>query len=172
MRRRFFHVVTLVAVGASFAGCGAPPEGPRLNLDFSVSAALADTLAAFQVSVATNSTTIDCSQVATTCAKAAMPALTFLNVIDADGKSVRGARFPVALTGANPATQAVTLRGIQPGTKYAIIIEALTKDDPPRLAGSSCNFVGEIVAGTNAELLAAPIAPFAAPKACDPRLDP
>ncbi len=61
--------------------------------------------------------------------------------------------------------------GIAPGKDYAVVIEALSKDAPPQLAGSSCNYVKEIVAGDNPQLIAATIVPPATPVACDPRVE-
>jgi hypothetical protein len=54
---------------------------------------------------------------------------------------------------------------------FTVAIEALSRDSPPKLAGSSCNYIKEITAGANPSLLAATIRSPAVPVACEPRVE-
>ncbi len=54
------------------------------------------------------------------------------------------------------------------GRDYALVIEALSSDNPPRFLGSSCNYLPEVNAGRNEPVLAAPIDPHATGPATPP----
>ena len=145
--------------------------GPRIQFDLIVSKALSDTVASFQISLLTQGTTLDCTEVQKRCLVDQVKADRFISVQDAAGTTRKALVVPLALTAGAPSTQDATLRGVAPGKDYAVVIEALSKDSPPRLTGSSCNYLPQVQAGTNSALLAATITPLAAPVSCDPRVE-
>ena len=158
-----------------FAGCGPQNGSAPLQFDFVLSALLADTISELQVSIVTNGRSLgsgDCVKVQSTCLVSQIPADRFVRVQDASGAEKRALRFPLSLkAGAVNSTQDVTVQGIPLGKDYGLVIEALSKSSPPTLAGSSCNYLQEIVPGTNPTKLAITIRPITPPVACDPRVE-
>lgn len=153
--------------------CG-PPQ-PQLQFDFVLSALLADQISSLQVSIVSEGKKLgagNCVAVQSTCLVDQITADRFLRVQDANGVEHKALVFPLSLkpSGGNSA-QDVTVRGIPPGKDYGLVIEALTKDTPPKLAGSSCNYLQDISPGTNPTKLAIPIAALKTPVACDPRVE-
>lgn len=147
------------------------PSGPALRFELVVAAGLGDTTQGFQVSVLTQGRMLDCAKVQLGCLVDQVQSARFLPLQDAQGVTRKAIVFPLSLMAGMPSAQGVELKGIAPGSDYAVVIEALSKDSPPRLAGSSCNYVKEITAGTNPSLLAATIRPPAQSVACDPRVE-
>ncbi len=155
--------------------CGPRENAPQLEFDFVVSALLADMISALQVSVVTKGQSLgngDCVAVQATCLVNQVSANRFIRVQDANGAERRALVFPLNLTaGATTSSQDVTVQGIPLGRDYGLIIEALSKDSPPMLAGSSCNYLQEITAGSNPKKLAITIRPLSPPVNCDPRVE-
>lgn len=162
-----------VGVLLALAACGPAPieAGPGLRFELILSAGLGDTTQGFQIALLDKGRTLDCATVQQRCAVDQFEASRFVPVQDAQGATKRALVVPLSLVAGMPSAQAVELRGIAPGLDYAVVIEALTKDNPPKFGGASCNYVREITAGTNPTLLAATIRPPAQPVACDPRVE-
>jgi len=155
------------------AACGGPQ--PQLQFDFVLSALLADQISELQVSLVTNGKSLgngDCVTVQSNCLNKQITADRFIRVQDASGVEHRALRFALSLkpAGAN-SSQDVTVQGIPLGKDYGLVIEALSKDNPPQLAGSTCDYVQEINAGMNPRKLAIAIKPLTPPVNCDPRVE-
>ena len=153
--------------------CG--PNEPQLQFDFVISALLKDQISELQVSLVTKGQSLgggDCVKVQATCLVDQVTADRFIEVQDAMGNKHRALRFGLDLkpSGAN-SSQDVTVQGIPLGKDYGLVIEALSKDSPAKLAGSSCNYLQEINAGTNARRIAIAIRPLTPPVNCDPRVE-
>lgn len=151
------------------AGCGeAPPgEGPRFGLELLVEQALADELSGFQVVVLTHGKQRDCTELQKTCLRQQVKQDEALVLKDGKGNQGRALRFPVSLSGSGN-SQDVSIE-VPVGRDYALIIEALSSDNPPQFLGSSCNYLTEVNATGNAPVLAAPMTLNAV--ACDPTFD-
>ena len=154
-------------------GCGGPKApAPDLRFEFTLSAALKDTISALQISLVSHGTGLDCTTVQKDCLVKQVTAERFIHVQDATGADRKAVTFPLSLTAGSPSFQNVAVQGIPLGKDYAVVIEALSKETPPSLAGSSCNYLKEITAGTNSTLIAATISPPLVPISCDPRIEP
>jgi hypothetical protein len=155
-------------------GCGG--REPQLQFDFVLSALLADQISELQVSIVSKGRSLgggDCVAVQATCLWPTQVSIDrFIPVQDSSGVEHKALRFPLSLkaAGAN-SSQDVTVQGIPVGKDYGLVIEALSKDNPPKLAGSSCNYLQEIVAGANPKQLAIAIRPLTPPVNCDPRVE-
>ncbi len=162
---------SLVAAALVLVACGPGPEaaGPGVDLTLVASAGLLDVISAFQVSLVANGSALDCVTVQKSCVKDQVDASRFVTVKDGSGKSGRAVVVPIALTAGTPNTQDASLRDVPPGKNFALVVEALSKDSPPRLSGSACNYVKEIVPGNNATVFSK-IELLSPAAACDPRL--
>lgn len=159
----------LCAVSVLLVGCG--PEyvrGPVFPIELSVTAGLNDQLSAFQVSLVTRGTSLDCVTVQKGCVKDQVDATRFAKIKDAMGRETNSVTFPLSLVAGMPTTQDLTLNGLPTGKDYALVIEALSKDSTPKLVGSSCNYIKELTVGTNAAVFAK-IEVLSPAASCDPR---
>ena len=162
----------VVALLLLLLGCGpAPLSTPDLRFEFTLSAALTDTISGLQVSLISHGTGLDCTAVQQNCLIKQVASDRFIHVQKGDGVDHAALVFPLSLTSGAPSFQNVVVQGIPLGKDYAVVIEAISKETPPRLAGSSCNYFAEITAGTNTTLIAATISPPMVPIACDPRVE-
>ncbi|MBX7097839.1 MAG: hypothetical protein K1X89_09015 [Myxococcaceae bacterium] len=157
--------------GLLLAGCGPSPHGPALPFELTISAALADTISGFQVSLVNKGSSLDCTQVQQNCLVKQVSADRFVRVQDASGVEHAAVVVPLKLVAGTPSTQNTELRNVPPGKDFALVVEALSKLSPPNLVGSSCTYVPEITAGANAAVLTQTIKPLATPVACDPRVE-
>jgi hypothetical protein len=164
MSLRSLPFILLALTLAAGCGEGAPYDGPRLGVDLLVEQALADQLSAFQLVVLTNGKQRDCTELQKTCLRDQVKPSEALVLKDAQGKEGRALRFPVSLSGSGT-NQDVSIE-VPVGRDYALIIEALSSDNPPQFLGSSCNYLSEVNATGNAPVLAAPMTLTAV--ACDP----
>jgi len=157
-----FAVLTLTLA----AGCGEAPlhDGPRFGVELLVEQALVDELASFQLVVLANGKARDCTELQKTCLRLQIRQDEALVLKDSKGAEGRALRFPVSLNGSGTA-QDVSIE-VPVGRDYALVIEALSGDSPPRFLGSSCNYVDEVNATGNDPILAAPMTLNAV--ACDP----
>lgn len=160
-------LVLLLALGLSACGPELEP-GSRVPLELYVSAGLVDQISAFQLSLVTNGTGLDCVEVQKTCIKDQVDASRFVKMKDAMGRDVTQVTFPISLTPGTPNTQDVSLRNVPTGSNYALVVEALSRDATPRLSGSSCNYLKSLGAGTNPAVFAK-IELLNPAAACDPR---
>jgi len=117
-----------------------------------------------QISIVKNGRGLDCIAVQKTCLVDQILNDRFVRVQASNGTEAPAIRFPVT-------AKDVTINGIPVGKDYALVIEALTNDKPPKLAGSSCDYLAEIGPGVNPRKLAIPIKALAVAVACDPRVE-
>lgn len=148
------------------AGCGQADDGPRLSFDLFVSRAIADQVSGFQVAMLASGQSFNCIELQKSCLAGQVQSSSLVQLTDASGKQRSALLFPIAL---KPGTQDVVARGIPVGSDYAVVVEALSKDDPPKLVGSACNYVRKIESGTNPTVFASIAAITPAPLSCDPR---
>ena len=137
----------VVLVGALLqAGCGPASEEPgdRLGLEVFMSRAVADELGAFQIVVLPEGRSRRCADLQRTCLNQSVKSSEPLVIESAEGKTGRALIFPSQLSGGN---QELGVK-MPVGRNYLLYIEALSRSTPPRLLGSSCNYV-EAVNGTD-----------------------
>ena len=166
--------LTLAALAvATLVACGPGADVAPIDFELIVSPALVDRISGLQVAFL-KPQPADCAAVQQSCVVNQVPADNFVGLVDDKGVSHKAVFFALDLkTGTTP-TQEVKVTGIPPGKSYAVVIEALSKADPPTLMGSSCNYIAEIVVGNNPNKIAAEIvSPIAAPASfnCDPRIE-
>jgi hypothetical protein len=160
----------VVAVALVLAACGPGPEAaPGVDLTLVASAGLLDIISAFQIALVTNGSDLDCVRVQNTCIKNQVDASRFVTVKDASGKAGPAVVVPISLTPGTPNTQDASLHDVPPGKNFALVVEAISKDSPPRLAGSACNYVKQIDPGSNSAVLSQ-IVVLSPMVSCDPRL--
>lgn len=157
----------LFVLALVLAGCGPETQAPAFPIELFVTAGLLNDIQSFQLSLVTRGSTLDCVQVQKSCIKDQVDANRFVKLKDSAGKEGPAAVFPISLTNGSPNTQDVSLRDLPLGKDFALIVEAISKEPTPRLAGSSCNYVKELTAGTNTAVAARieTISPFAG---CNP----
>lgn len=167
MTRAVLVAFSLVGLSA----CGPEASGPGFDVQLVTSAGLLDQLSAFQISLVTRGSTLDCVAVEKTCLKSQVDASRFVPLTDSAGKTKKALLVPLMLVAGTPSTQALNLTNLAPGKDFALVIEALSKDTPARLAGSSCAFVKELTTGTNAAV-SAHIDQLSPTVQCDVPIDP
>lgn len=150
------------------AGCGPEVAGPTFPIELYVTAGLLDDISEFQLSLVTKGTSLDCVAVQKACIKDQVDATRFVKLKDAAGKDTQAVRFPIALVAGAPNTQDVSLKDVPLGKDLALIVEAVSKEATPRLAGSSCNYIKELTAGAN-PAVPARIEVLNPRAGCDPR---
>ena len=150
------------------SGCGPEQSGPRFPIELYVTAGLLDDIREFQISLVTKGTSLDCVAVQKTCIKEQVDPTRFVKLKDSTGKEGQSVTFPIVLVAGSPNMQDVSLTDVPLGKDLALIVEAVSKEPTPRLAGSSCNYVKELTAGTNAAVPAR-IEVLNPRAACDPR---
>lgn len=150
------------------SGCGPQVEGPTFPIELYVSAGLLADITGFQLSLVTKGSTLDCVAVQKACIKDQVDATRFVKLKDAAGKDAQSVTFGIELVTGSPNTQDVSLRDVPLGKDLALIVEAVSTDSPPRLAGSSCNYVKELTAGMN-PAVPARIEVLNPRAGCDPR---
>jgi hypothetical protein len=164
MRRALLTL--LVALG----GCGPSHAwGDGFDVQLVISRGLLDQISAFQVALVKQGSSLDCVRVQRSCLKDQVASDRLVPLKDAAGATRQALRFSISLTPGTPNTQDVSLNALPLGRDFALVVEALSKDAPPRLAGSSCTYVKELTAGTNATVFAR-VEMLASPAACDPSL--
>lgn len=149
--------------------CG-PEEaaGPRFPLELYISAGLKDDLQAFQLSLVTRGSELDCTEVQKSCVNGQVDSSRFVTH-DENGQQKSSWSFSLAaLQAGSPNEQDVSLKGLKPGSDFALVIEAVSSESPAQLAGSSCNYVPKLEAGNNAAVTAR-IELLSPHAACDPR---
>lgn len=149
--------------------CGPEASGPPFPIELYVSAGLLDQISAFQLSLVTQGSSLDCVTVQKSCIKDQVDPSRFVKMKDANGKDLAARTFPITLTAGTPNTQDVSLSSVPVGKDYALIVEALSKEPTPRLAGSACNYLQTLTAGNNPAVFAK-IEVLNPAAACDPRL--
>jgi ABC-type phosphate/phosphonate transport system substrate-binding protein len=141
------------------AGCGptdSESSGARFPLGLVVDGAVASQLGAFQVVVLPNGQSRDCTKIQTTCLNQQVKLEDALLLRDNAGHEARALRFSANVQGTSVRTQDFTLE-VPVGRDYALVVEALSADSPPRFLGSSCNYLQAVNAGQNEPVLTAPM---------------
>lgn len=157
-------------LGATLAlGCGAPsePSGTGLGLELRMSQSVASEVGAFQVVVLRDGRERQCAKLQRTCVQQQVKPDELVVIQGPDGKKGRALRFSAALSDAG--TQEMSA-DIPVGREYVVIIEALSRTNPPRFLGSSCNYLDSVSATRNEPLIAASITLTA--MECDPTIAP
>ncbi|HEX8821430.1 MAG TPA: hypothetical protein VF794_16000 [Archangium sp.] len=160
----------LLLLGTALAaGCGAAPStsGVPLALDVMIDRAVLDELGAFQVVVLPDGQSRRCGELQRTCLNQHVKPDEALVLEDSNGKEARALRFPAGLDRDGAQELAVD---IPVGRDYVVIIEALSRTNPPRFLGSSCNYLETVSSTRNDPLIAAPISLVAVE--CDPTFAP
>ncbi|MFL5345174.1 MAG: hypothetical protein ACJ8AT_10290 [Hyalangium sp.] len=139
-------------------GCGGAPSSNTafFGLDLVVDKAVTDQLGAFQIVVLPNGKQYDCTEVQKTCLRQQVKPSDPLVLSDGKGFEGRALHFPVNLSGTGTTSQDVSIE-VPVGRDYALVIEALSNDAPPRFLGSSCNYLPEVSASQNNPVIAAPM---------------
>lgn len=161
--------VALLVLGLATA-CGEEPSsgGGRFGLELLLSQAVADQIAAFQVVVLPGGKQRNCTELQRTCLNAQVKPDEPLVLRDDKGTEGRALRFPVNLSGSGITTQDISIE-VPVGRDYALVIEAVSGDTPPRFLGSSCNYLPEVNASGNDPVIAAAIT--LTDGTCDPTFD-
>ena len=162
----------IVLASVLTAGCG-PGEpdasAARFGMELTVEQAVVGQLGAFQVVVLPQGQSRDCTQIQRTCLRTQVKADEPLVLRDSSGRELRALRVPANVQGTTIRTQNLEVE-VPVGRDYALVIEALSSDLPPRFLGSSCNYLQEVNAGQNEPVLAAPIT--LTDGDCNPSFDP
>ena len=157
-----------VALLILLAGCGAEVSGPAFPIELYVTAGLLDQISGFQLSVVTRGSSLDCVAVQKACIKDQVDSTRFVKLKNAAGQDAQAVTFPITLVAGSPNTQDVSLKDVPLGKDLALIVEALGQETAPRLAGSSCNYLKELTAGSN-PAVSAHIEVLSPHADCDPR---
>jgi hypothetical protein len=167
MSPRTFPSALLVLTLA--AGCGeeSSPGEARFGVDLLVDRAVAADLSSFQLAVLPDGQRRNCTEIQKLCLSQQVKVSELLILRNSQGSQGRVLRFPVNLTGTGVTSQDVTLE-VPVGRDYALVIEGLSQDNPPRLLGSSCNYLPEVNASRNDPILAAPMTLISVD--CDPTI--
>jgi hypothetical protein len=161
---------TLPLLCLSLLGACGPAEvgKPQFDVTLAATAGLIDLISGFQVALVKSGSSLDCAAVKKTCLNAQVDASRLVPL--KSGQVTKNALFfDLKLVAGTPSTQDLSLQDLPLGRDYALVIEALSKEPTPRLAGSSCSYVKELTAGTNTAVLARvdQLTPYAS---CDPRI--
>ncbi len=153
----------------SLSACGPQSDAPQFPIELYVSAALRDEIQAFQLSLVTNGTGLDCVAVQKACIKDQVEPSRFVPLKNAAGATVNAVSVSLdELMAGSPSTQDVSLKDLPLGKDFALVVEAVSTDATPRLAGSSCTYIRELTAGTN-PTASVRIGKLDPRPACDPR---
>ncbi len=144
----------LVILSLGLWACGPETAGPTFPIELYVSAGLNDQLSGFVISLVKSGSGLDCVAVQKGCIKDQVDATRFVKLKDAAGKESASLALPLSLTAGMPTSQDLTLKELPLGKDFALVIEAVSKDPTPKLSGSSCNYLKELTAGTNAAVVA------------------
>ncbi|MDY7229920.1 hypothetical protein [Hyalangium rubrum] len=129
--------------------------------------AVAGQISVFQLVVLPDGKQRDCTALQRTCLRQQVKQAEAL-VLKSDKDEGRALRFPVNLTGSGVSTQDVSIE-VPVGRDYALIIEAISGDTPPRFLGSVCHYLPEVNASRNETVLPAPMTLNSVD--CDPTFD-
>ena len=153
---------------ALLAGCGPDTRGPTFPIELYLTAGLLDEISAFQLSVVTKGSSLECVAVQKACIKDQVDPTRFVKLKTSAGQDARSVSFPITLVPGSPNTQDVSLKDVPLGKDLALIVEAIGKETTPKLAGSSCNYLKELTSGSN-PAVSARIEVLSPHADCDPR---
>ncbi len=171
-------VLSALLASALFAtGCGEAPgggEGGDVGFELYVSRAVIEEVGAFQLSLRKKGSGSNaCTGLTQGCLRDQLDSLNELvSFTNSEGRDARAMRVSVSLTTEGEfQTQDVVMRDVPVGRDYGLVVEALSKSDPPQLLAISCRPNVE-VRRENTLILAQPLdLPEGGPVACDPRID-
>lgn len=151
------------ALGAVFASaCGeAPYESGEtgtgnIGFDVYVSRVALTSVGSFQIALIENGSQYSCGELTKTCLSTNVTADKLVRVEDADGKSHPALVVSSTLTGSGE-SQLTTLRKVPTGADYTMVVEALSKDSPPKFLGSTCQGRITVRSGNNEPVVLNPI---------------
>jgi hypothetical protein len=149
--------LTLLALVLA-AGCGEDTSSGSafFGVDLLVDRAVAGQLAAFQLAVLPEGKRRDCTELQRQCLRQQVKTDELLTLRDANGNERRALRFTVSLSGTGVTSQEVSIE-VPVGRDYALVIEGLSADTPPRFLGSSCNYLPVVNTTRNDPVIAAPM---------------
>lgn len=159
-------------LGLALLGCGGGDDRAggfvgSLPFELGVSAALADEVEEFQISVMSAQLStggrVDCEVVKQTCMSAAFADAVFELRTEA-GRTVKAHLYAANLAGGT-ASQEVAVTGVPVGRDYVMVVEAIAGST---LLGSSCTFLAAVQTGRNDRVVLNPITPLTPAPACDP----
>ncbi|MBI3186188.1 MAG: hypothetical protein HYZ28_28965 [Myxococcales bacterium] len=167
-RRRGFVALALSGTFAAILCCDSPRGDPSLSFELFLSGAIADRVSSFQVALLSAGTALDCT--AKQCLKDEVDPKRLVPLQDASGQQHTALLFPASLP--DGGVQEVKAFGVPVGKDYTLVVEALSKSNPPALLGGSCTMKLEVKEGLNTSVLANPIDIRADGGVidCDPRL--
>jgi hypothetical protein len=153
------------------AGCGEGSSGGTayFGVDLLVDKAVAGELAAFQLAVLPGGRQRDCTELQKQCLRQQVKISDLLVLHDGKGAEGRALRFSANLSGTVVISQDISIE-VPVGRDYALIIEGISGDSPPRFLGSSCNYLQEVNASRNDPVIAAPMTLTSVD--CDPTIGP
>jgi len=109
-----------------------------------------------------------CAVLAGDCLNAeGLAAAAFVRLFDPEGNAHQGVRLPATTDLPTGQTLHVTA---EVGTDYLVVIEALTRDQTPRLIGTSCRALPGGVQESGTQIVANPLTVYSPYLACDARL--
>ncbi|MHB8872794.1 MAG: hypothetical protein ACYC8T_03820 [Myxococcaceae bacterium] len=138
--------LVLAVVAAASPGCGEGGGEGRLGFELFLAKAVPDRVGFLQVALLTKGKSYSCDQVQRNCLVAQTLTSPLVKLTDQSGKEHSALLFPLELDGGS---QDLSVSGIPVGQDFAAVVEALTRDSPPRLYGSYCTYVSQIAAGVN-----------------------
>lgn len=175
--KRSLLLVAIAAAASVLLVCA--PEtngGPGLPLELYVSQAFTPRLASYQASIVSSASDLDRDVVEKSCIVEQVPPTRFVLQENATGALKKAVIFPAASGG----QQDLHLKGVSAGKNYLIVIEALSKDDPPQLLASGTALVQDFRAEANATqtislrgytLPDGGVSDGGVSKPCDPRIE-
>lgn len=158
MSPRPLPLILLTLVLAAGCGEGLSPGAGRFGVDLLVDKAVASQLSAFQIAVLPEGSKRDCTELQKQCLRQQVKTSELLVLRDANGNERRALRFSASLTGTGVSSQQEVIIEVPVGRDYALVIEGLSSDNPPRFLGSSCTYMPQGVNATqNEAVIAAPM---------------
>lgn len=148
---------------AGTASCGeAPSQGGAGQVGFNVyiSRAALGSVGSFQIALIERGSRFSCGELTRTCLTAAQ-GLTRADLVPIEDK--QGQSHPTLLIPATfdqsggTAAQDALLRNVPTGTDYTLVVEALSKDSPPKFLGATCQGRITVRSGNNDPVTPNPI---------------
>ena len=152
----------LVACAAALLlfACGTPPAqnggGGSVGFELYISRVALDRVGAFQLSIVRDGAKYSGAELTKTCLnEGGIGPSDLVPIEDADGKSHPALIVPVALNGSG--AQDTVMRNVATGTGYLLVVEAISKESPPRFLGATFKDRLSVNSGNNETVLLNPI---------------
>ena len=163
------------AIVAGLSACGAGPQGGTHALAVSIQGVSTAEVGSFQAAVLREGSRYDCAAVQARCLRDQVDDEALVPVLGPDGDWRPAVRFEAAPTPDAPSGTEVQDVEVQVavGDDYALVVEALSRSEPPTFLGGVCTYLrNEVVEGPNAPVLTYLLELRPEPLSCDPRIDP